>query len=103
MSVTSVPSAHPPSNRRSDVRSRRALAHAVVLALRGLDQVHRDDGRGRWSRCRDLEGALRAALEKQPTTDCDAVPAVRIACAYLASADAEEAAAALLTAYDKLR
>jgi hypothetical protein len=50
-----------------------------------------------------MEDALRAALDTQSATECDAVPAVRIACAYLAAGDAEEAFAALLTANDKLR
>ena len=103
MSVTTTRPLRTPSDRHQDLRARHALARAVVLALRRLDEAHRGDARAQWARCRAVEDALRRALERQPATESDAVPAVRIACAYLAAGDAEKAFAALLTAHDKLR
>ncbi|HEY2192912.1 MAG TPA: hypothetical protein VGH76_11540 [Actinomycetospora sp.] len=103
MSVTTTRPVQPPSDRHRDRRPPRALARAVVLALRRLHEAQGGDVRQRWARYRGMEDALRAALDTQSATECDAVPAVRIACAYLAAGDAEEAFAALLTANDKLR
>lgn len=103
MSVTTTRPVRTPPERHQDLRGRHALARAVVLALRRLDEHQPDDALQRWTRCRGVEDALRSALEKQPAAESDAVPAVRIACAYLTAGDVEEAFAALLVAHDKLR
>lgn len=97
-----------PTSRIAQPRTRPAaggaLARAVVTALRRLDEVDHHDVRGRWTRSRHLETMLRRVLEGHPDAQHDpAVPAVTIACAYLAAGDDEEAYAALLVAHDKLR
>jgi hypothetical protein len=91
---------------RPPIRSatRGSLARAVVTALRRLDEVDHRDARERWTRSRRLETMLRTVLSENAGVEHgDAVPAVRIACSYLAAGDDEEAYAALLVAHDKLR
>jgi thioredoxin-like negative regulator of GroEL len=89
---------------------RGALRRAVVTALHQLDSTDpagpadSGDRRRRWDRCRDLATTLRRSLERHGGAEPrDAVPAITVACAYLAAGDAEEAFAALLVAHDKLR
>ncbi|MDL5160101.1 hypothetical protein [Actinomycetospora termitidis] len=90
-----------PTRRRTPARD--PLARAVTAAVRELRSTESEGLRERWERCRRVEIALRAALEKQLVLGpSDAVPAVTIACAYLTATDVEEAYAALLVAADRV-
>ncbi|GLZ51265.1 hypothetical protein [Actinomycetospora sp. NBRC 106378] len=90
------------TRRRTAVRD--PLERAVAAGIRALQTLDSEGTRERWTRCRRVETALRAALDEQLTLGpSDAVPAVTIACAYLTATDVEEAHAALLLAADRLR
>ncbi|WP_433802468.1 hypothetical protein [Actinomycetospora sp. CA-084318] len=88
--------------RRHAVRD--PLDDAVRTGLRHLSSLDAAGTRERWTRCRTIESALRAALDEQLVLGPSAAaPAVTVACAYLTAADVEEARAALLVAADRLR
>ena len=90
------------TRRRAGVRD--PLERAVAAGIRQLQGLDSGGARERWTRCRTVETALRAALDEQLTLGpSDAVPAVTIACAYLTATDVEEAHAALLLAAERLR
>ncbi|NMO91511.1 hypothetical protein [Actinomycetospora sp. TBRC 11914] len=101
--ATPTPLSTSPSRGRARP-TRGPLARAVVTALRRLDEADHRDARQRWNRSRRLESMLRTVLADHAGAEHgDAVPAVTIACSYLAAGDDEEAYAALLVAHDKLR
>ncbi|MEJ2866839.1 hypothetical protein WCD74_03625 [Actinomycetospora sp. OC33-EN08] len=106
--ATAAPATEPvvvvPTRRRRGAGSRDHLERAVTDAVRDLRAVDTDGLRERYTRCRRVETALRAALERQVALGpSDAAPAVTIACAYLTATDVEEAYHALLVAADRLR
>jgi aspartate aminotransferase-like enzyme len=97
-------SAPPTTTRPRRTAVRDPLERAVATGIRQLQALDAEGTRERWTRCRTVETALRAALDEQLTLGpSDAVPAVTIACAYLTATDVEEAYAALLLAADRLR
>ena len=81
------------------------LAHAVAAAVAGLDDV---DGPVPFAVRRRIDRMLRDAVDRHLERVGEggavpAVPALRVACAYLAAGDLEDAYLALLTARDLLR
>jgi hypothetical protein len=81
------------------------LAHAVAAAVAGLDDV---DGPVPFAVRRRIDRMLRDAVDRHLERVSEdgpvaAVPALRVACAYLAAGDLEDAYLALLTARDLLR
>jgi hypothetical protein len=82
-----------------------ALARAVAAAVTALDDV---DGPVPFAVRRRIDRMLRDAVDRHlELAGADgpvaAVPALRVACAYLAAGDLEDAYLALLTARDLLR
>ena len=81
------------------------LTRAVAAAVAALDDV---DGPVPFGVRRRIDQMLREALDRHldqvgENGPVDAVPALRVACAYLAAGDLEDAYLALLTARDLLR
>ena len=82
-----------------------SLLQAVSAAIAGLDDV---DGTVTFAIRRRIDRLLRDAVDGhleriRESGPVEAVPAVRVACAYLAAGDLEDAYLALLTARDLLR
>ena len=81
------------------------LLRAVTAAVAALDDV---DGTITFAVRRRIDRVLRDAVDSHlerfgESGPVEAVPAVRVACAYLAAGDLEDAYLALLTARDLLR
>jgi hypothetical protein len=99
-------SAAPPRAAAHRTRSSASpLARAVAAAVAGLDDV---DGPVPFGVRRRIDRMLRDAIDHHVELVGEdgpvaAVPALRVACAYLAAGDLEDAYLALLTARDLLR
>jgi hypothetical protein len=97
--------AHVGPRRPVEQPAERALARAVAAAVGRLSEIDRAGDLAGHTQRRRIETLLRDALERHHVLAGPpaAVPAVRVACAYLAAGDVEDAYLALLTARDLLR